>query len=124
MAPGLSVGPVDLNHTELVGRLRAPLEYWNALALFLAMAVPVVLRLVVDETRSRPARLATLAALPVYLVTLGLTFSRGGLIAALVAVAVLAGLVVLIQDAFQGQKIRVRPSLTAEIGESIFRNFI
>ncbi len=88
VAPGLWLGPIDLDQTEVLGRLRAPLEYWNALALFLAMAVPVVLRLAVDETRSAPARLAALAALPVYLVTLGLTFSRGGLIAALVAVAV------------------------------------
>ena len=88
VAPGVDVGPVDLNQTEVLGRLRAPLEYWNALALFVAMAIPVVLRLVVDETRAARVRLAALAALPVYLVVLGLTFSRGGLIAGIVAVAV------------------------------------
>jgi hypothetical protein len=88
VAPGIHVGPVDLDQTSVLARLRAPLEYWNALALFVAMAAPIVLRLVVDETRSARVRLGALAALPVYLVTLGLTFSRGGLIAAIVAVAV------------------------------------
>jgi hypothetical protein len=88
VAPGLHAGPVDLNQTVVLARLRAPLEYWNALGLFLALALPVVLRLVVDETRPRRWRLAALGALPVYIVTLALTFSRGGVIAAVVAVAV------------------------------------
>lgn len=88
VAPGVHVGPVDLDQTEVLGRLRAPLEYWNALGLFLALAIPVVLRLVVDETRARRVRVAALAALPVFTVTLGLTFSRGALIAGLVGVAV------------------------------------
>ena len=92
VAPGIHVGPVDLDQTEVLGRLRAPLEYWNALALFVAMALPVVLRLVVDETRATRVRLAALAALPVYLVVLGLTFSRGGVIAGVVAVAVAVAL--------------------------------
>jgi O-antigen ligase/polysaccharide polymerase Wzy-like membrane protein/tetratricopeptide repeat protein len=88
VVPGLHIGPVDFDQTDVLARLRAPLEYWNALALFLAMALPIVLRLAVDETRAARVRLGALAALPVYLVTLGLTYSRGGLIAAVVAVAV------------------------------------
>jgi hypothetical protein len=88
VAPGIHVGPVDLNQTDVLARLRAPLEYWNALALYMAMAVPLALRMAVDETRSARVRLGALVALPVYLVVLGLTFSRGGVIAALVAVAV------------------------------------
>jgi hypothetical protein len=70
-------------------RLRAPVQYWNALALFCAMAVPIVLRLAVDETRPRGVRLAAVGALPVYLATMGLTYSRGGVLAGLAAVGVL-----------------------------------
>ena len=88
VVPGLHVGPLDLDHTDVLARLREPLEYWNALALFVAMAVPIVVRLIVDETRSAAVRLGALVALPLYLVTIGLTFSRGGVIATLVAVAV------------------------------------
>ena len=34
VAPGLHIADViDLNHTRFIPRLRAPLDYWNALAL-------------------------------------------------------------------------------------------
>jgi hypothetical protein len=93
VAPGVSVdGLVHLDQVSALGRLRVPLEYWNALGLFIAMALPVVLRLVVDETRALRVRLAALGALPLYLVTLGLTYSRGGVLAALVAVGVTVAL--------------------------------
>jgi O-antigen ligase len=52
------------------------------------MALPIVLRLAVDESRTRRARLGALALLPIYLVTIGLTYSRGAVIAGAVGVAV------------------------------------
>ncbi|MDX6696720.1 MAG: hypothetical protein QOE65_117, partial [Solirubrobacteraceae bacterium] len=87
--PGLHVGGlVDLDHTNVFARLREPLQYWNALALFVVLAIPIVLRLVVDDSRPARARTAALVALPVFLTTIGLTYSRGGLLALIVAVAV------------------------------------
>ncbi len=89
IAPGLHIsGVFDLNQTIGIARLRVPLDYWNALALVLAMAVPILIRASVDETRGRGVRLAALGLAPLYFVTVGLTYSRGGVIAAVVAVAV------------------------------------
>jgi len=89
IAPGLHVdGVFDLNQTRSFARLRAPLEYWNALALFCVMAVPIALRLAVDETRVTRLRLLALAALPALLATVGLTYSRGGVLSLLIAVGV------------------------------------
>jgi NADH-quinone oxidoreductase subunit J len=45
-------------------------------------------------------------------------------IAGLVAVGILAGLVFLIQDAFAGKEITLDPVTTAQVGESIFRDFV
>ena len=62
-----------------IARLRAPVEYWNALALLFAMGLPLALWL------------ARRALAPVFLfalvVGLLLTYSRSGLVAALLAVA-------------------------------------
>ena len=91
LAPGLHIGGViDLDHTHLVPRLRAPLDYWNALALVELMAVPVAVALAVDRARSERVRLAALACLAFVFVALGLTYSRGGVIAALVGLVVFA----------------------------------
>jgi tetratricopeptide (TPR) repeat protein len=64
-----------------VARLRSPIGYWNALALVCAIALPVFLWLA--------PRQRALAALGVYLsvVALLLTYSRGGVAVAIVAVA-------------------------------------
>jgi NADH-quinone oxidoreductase subunit J len=45
-------------------------------------------------------------------------------VAALVALGVLAGLVFLIQDTFGGQRILLEPTRTAQIGASLFRDFV
>ncbi len=80
--PGINVsGLFDLNHTADVARLRAPLEYWNALALVCVMAIPVAVRIATDATRSGPWRLAALAALFELMTVLGMTYSRGGILA-------------------------------------------
>jgi NADH-quinone oxidoreductase subunit J len=45
-------------------------------------------------------------------------------IAALVGVGVLAGLAFLIQDAFDGQRITLQPTRTAQVGAALFRDFV
>jgi tetratricopeptide (TPR) repeat protein len=81
--PGVHIGPLDFDHTQFFSRLRAPLAYWNALALFCVLAVPVALRATAD--RRRPA----LVAAVLLLTTIGLTYSRGGVACLVGAVALL-----------------------------------
>jgi hypothetical protein len=89
IVPGLHIaGLFDLNQTSTFARLQAPFDYWNALALFVAFAVPIALVIAVDRDRSRRERLAALLAVELMLLVVGLTYSRGGLIALVVAVGV------------------------------------
>jgi hypothetical protein len=89
LAPWLEIpGVLDLNHTDRFSRLRAPLEYWNALGLVCVMGVPIAIR-AAAETSLRPRlRLAALASVVVLVTTLALTYSRGGLLVLAIAVAV------------------------------------
>jgi hypothetical protein len=89
-APGLHVGGlIDLNHTAFFSRLRAPLAYWNALALFCVLAAPIAVRAATDPAPGRRGRSAPLVSLVLLLVTIGLTYSRGGVAALAVALIVL-----------------------------------
>jgi hypothetical protein len=82
LVPGLHIGGlIDLNRTGAFARLQEPLGYWNALALLLAMAVPVALGIAVDRSATNGARLAALIAIELLLLTIVLTLSRGGLLA-------------------------------------------
>jgi O-antigen ligase len=93
VAPWLSIpGVIDLNQTELISRLRAPLDYWNALALFCVLAVPIALGFAADVEGSRRSRTLSALALVPLLCTIGLTYSRGGLVALALALAVLMAL--------------------------------
>jgi len=87
--PGVHLLGVDFNHTNVASRLRDPLQYWNALALVAVLAVPIALRLTTDRGRRQSVRLAALAALFVLLCCLGMTYSRGGLVALMSAIAVM-----------------------------------
>jgi O-antigen ligase len=87
--PGVEILGVGFNHTAVASRLRAPLEYWNALGLVMVLAVPVALRLATDDTRRDAARLLGISALFVLLLCLGMTYSRGGLLALAVGLCVL-----------------------------------
>lgn len=92
LVPGLHIsGLFDLNQPQSLPRLEAPLGYWNALALFLGMGVPVALAFAVDRARTQRMRLWSLLALELLLLTLGLTYSRGGVLA--LAVGLVAGVV-------------------------------
>ena len=86
--PGAEILGVSFNHTAVASRLRAPLEYWNALALVMVLAVPVALRLTTDEQRRDRTRLFGLVSLFLLLLILGMTYSRGGLVAFAVALVV------------------------------------
>ena len=74
---------------EIRPRLIYPINYWNGLAAFAAMAVPFFLHLATRVDVGPRRRALGAAALPVTGLVLYLTFSRGGVIAALIAAAIL-----------------------------------
>jgi hypothetical protein len=87
--PGLDVsGVFNLNQTGPLPRLQEPFGYWNALALFVALGVPSALVLTVDRSRLARERLVALVVLQLLLLVVGLTYSRGALIALGIAVVV------------------------------------
>ncbi|MGI8428664.1 MAG: O-antigen ligase family protein [Solirubrobacteraceae bacterium] len=88
LVPGLRFGGLfDLNQTGPLPRLQEPFGYWNALALFIAMAAPVALALAVDVRARGRWRLVALIAFELMLLTIAFTFSRGGLLALAVGLA-------------------------------------
>ena len=90
LAVGLAVKifPSLYPDSERIARLRAPVGYWNTLALLFAFGLPLALWLAGLAAR-RPG-LRALAVVFAYLLGVGLalTFSRGGILAALAAVVV------------------------------------
>jgi hypothetical protein len=84
--------------TAEISRLRAPLEYWNALGLLCALGVPVAVRLATDLGRATWLRLAGLEAVYLFAVVIGLTYSRG-------AVAVV-GVVAVVLTVLGGARLR------------------
>lgn len=82
-------GLLDLDHTSDFSRLRAPLGYWNALALICVLATPLAIRLAADPDARPRLRGFSVVALLMLLVTIGLTYSRGGILSLLAALAVL-----------------------------------
>jgi tetratricopeptide (TPR) repeat protein len=90
VAPGLHVsGLFDLNHTAVLSRLRAPLDYWNALALCMVLAVPIAIVRAADPRCASRRRLWSLVALALLLTVAAMTYSRGGILALVVAAGVL-----------------------------------
>ena len=93
VAPWLSIpGLIDLDQTADFSRLREPLGYWNALGLVCVLAAPIAVRTAADSYASARWRTFSVVALVVLFVTLGLTYSRGGILALLVALAVLVAI--------------------------------
>jgi hypothetical protein len=72
-------------------RLSYPLNYWNGLGALIAIGIPLVLH-VATSVRSIPLRALAAAALPMMLLTIFFTLSRGGIAAAGIAVAVFLAL--------------------------------
>jgi hypothetical protein len=93
LLPGLHVGGVfDLNTAGPLPRLQEPLGYWNALALLIAMGAPVALSLAAQRSRCARVRLGALVLLVLMLQTIAFTYSRGGVLALVVALAVAVAL--------------------------------
>jgi O-Antigen ligase len=82
----------DLDQSGVAGRLRAPLGYWNALALLCALGVPLAVRVACDRTRRAAHRAAALGAGLLLAVVVGLCYSRGGIVAVVVGLVVLTAL--------------------------------
>jgi O-Antigen ligase len=93
LAPGLHIaGVFSLDQTGTLPRLQEPLGYWNALALLIAMGVPIALATAADRARADRLRLAAVAAIVAMLLTIGFTYSRGGVVALVLGLALAVGL--------------------------------
>jgi O-antigen ligase len=92
---------------DSVGRLSFPVGYWNGLAILVALAVPLLLALAVEEGRSLP-RAAALSALPLVVVDVYLASSRGGVI---VMVVCTAAFVALAEDWWQALVLLAVPTV-------------
>ena len=97
-----------------IARLRAPLGYWNELALLGDVAVPVALWLAAPRGRRAVVRAAGVLLLYAAVVTLLLTYSRFGVA---LAVAAAAGWVVLDRDRVESL---VAAALAAAAGAGAF----
>jgi tetratricopeptide (TPR) repeat protein len=69
-----------------IARLRDPIGYWNGLALLAAMALPLGLSFAVSREQSRAVRIAAVVLLHAAAVALLLTYSRGGVVVALLVI--------------------------------------
>jgi O-antigen ligase len=75
-----------------IARLRDPIGYWNGLALLCAMALPLAVWTAIHREHPRLVRAAGVLLAFLATVALFLTYSRGGALVALVAVAVFVAL--------------------------------
>ncbi len=89
LLPGLHLASLfNLNQTGQLPRLQEPLGYWNALALFVALGVPLALAAALDPSRPEGIRVAAAVVIVPMLLTLGFTYSRGGVLALICGLAV------------------------------------
>ena len=88
LALASKVFPAALGDDSDLARLAAPLGYWNGLALVAVMAVPGLLWLAGGVPRIRLGLPLAAVGLTVALTTILLTYSRGGILALAMAVAV------------------------------------
>src|SRR4051812_46775383 len=87
IALALKSFPVAFNSTEELARVRNPLDYWNALGLLAAFAVPPALWLGARREGSPALRALAWPLLGLNGVVVALTYSRGALIALVVGLA-------------------------------------
>lgn len=73
--------------TAEAARLSFPLNYWNGLGALLAIGLPPLLQVAGSARLALPVRLIATGAVPILVLALYFTFSRGGLLAAMIAVA-------------------------------------
>jgi tetratricopeptide (TPR) repeat protein len=84
----VKVFPGSLDANDLVGRLKAPFGYWNATGLAAALGVPACIWAGARPVRGRILRALSIPALSILLAVLVLSYSRGALIAVIVACGV------------------------------------
>ena len=77
------------NSAELYGndRLTFPLTYWNAMGIFAALGLVLALHVTSSDDEPAAARVAAAAAFPPVATVLYFTFSRGGIAAAVIGLA-------------------------------------
>ena len=87
------IAPALADDGSPVARLRAPVGYWNGLAFVLAVGVPLALWVASNQSLRRPLRAAGVALAASLLVALFLTYSRSGVLGAVVTAGVWLALV-------------------------------
>jgi hypothetical protein len=82
--------PGIVDHARDVARLRAPLEYWNALAMVCVLGIAPAIRFATAADLRPRRRAAALIAVFVLLCAAGMTYSRGAIVALVVVLVVVA----------------------------------
>ncbi len=90
--PGVSILGFSFDHAAALNRLSAPLGYWNALALACVSGLLPLLRCAADPWRGPRARVAALLGVYLFALVIGMTYSRGGVIALAAGAAVFVAL--------------------------------
>jgi hypothetical protein len=98
-----------------IARLRDPIGYWNGLALLCAMALPLSLWVAIRREHPRVLRVAGVVLAYLTTVALLLTYSRGGAVVALVALAVYLAVCRLRVEALAALAIAVPPALLLSV---------
>lgn len=81
------VFPATLDAADHVGRLRGPVDYYNATGLMAALGLPVCVWAGARPNAGRVMRVLAVPAIALLVTTLMLTYSRGALLAAVVGLA-------------------------------------
>jgi hypothetical protein len=89
----LKVYPASLDPGEVIGRIRAPFDYWNAVGLMAALGLPACLWAGARRGGNIVLRALTVPAVALLIVALILSYSRGALLAALIGVGLWFALV-------------------------------
>jgi hypothetical protein len=83
----VKVFPATLDPNEILGRLRAPLDYWNAVGLMAALGLPALLWAGTRRESSGVLRALTVPAIGVLVTALVLSYSRGALLVTILGLA-------------------------------------
>lgn len=84
----VKVFPATFDRNELMGRLRAPFDYWNATGLMAAMGLPACLWAGARRDGGRVLGALTVPAVAILSTVVVLSYSRSALLAAIVGVGV------------------------------------
>ena len=83
----VKVFPGTLDPSEVLGRLRAPFDYWNAVGLMAALGLPALLWAGSRRDGSGALRALAVPAIAVLVIALLLSYSRGALLVAVLGLA-------------------------------------